>query len=189
MCPPARAAVCQDDVGFGLGWEVFRFGDASNLTHTGMDDGVFTQGYFNPDSGSGTVVFSSGSNDAQLVLPILDAIGEDLDFVDFLHPLAQLSAALKKPVCAEALLIKAPELEGNVIDVSAECQGVETWTSDNLHIRRSTFAKVGAQTTRRMTSSAVENPLRRIRPARCLNTRLSWRVPLDRLLSCVSSTM
>lgn len=89
MCTPARARDCPLDVGFGLGWEVFRFRDATYLMHTGMDDGTFTLGYFNPATGNGTIIFTSSQNGAQLVLPILDEIGEDADFVGFLRRLAE----------------------------------------------------------------------------------------------------
>lgn len=89
MCTPARASDCPLEVGFGLGWEVFRFRGATYLMHTGMDDGTFTLGYFNPATGSGTIIFTSSQNGAQLVLPILDEIGEDADFVGFLRRLAE----------------------------------------------------------------------------------------------------
>jgi CubicO group peptidase (beta-lactamase class C family) len=88
LCPPARAKVCPVDVGFGLGWEVFRFRDNTYLMHTGMDDGSFTIGYFNPATGSGTIIFTSSQNGPQLVLPILDAIGADAEFVQFLRSMA-----------------------------------------------------------------------------------------------------
>lgn len=88
LCTPARASGCPLDVGFGLGWEVFRFRDNTYLMHTGMDDGTFSLGYFSPTTGSGTIIFTSSQNGAQLVLPILDEIGEDKDFVEFLRRLA-----------------------------------------------------------------------------------------------------
>ncbi len=80
LCP-TPAPDCPDDAGFGLGWEVYRYGDARVLMHTGMDEGVFTLAYFSPDRGSGLVLFSNGANGPQLVLPLLDRLGRDRDFV------------------------------------------------------------------------------------------------------------
>ena len=88
LCPPPHAQVCADEAGFGLGWEVFRFGERTYLMHTGMDQGTFTLGYVELSTGSGTVIFTNSSNGAQSVLPILDAIGRDREFVDFLRLLA-----------------------------------------------------------------------------------------------------
>jgi len=89
LCPPTRQAVCPDAVGMGLGWEVFQFGADTFLMHTGMDNGVFTLGYFNPRRGSGTVIFTNSANGPQVVLPILDLIGRDPQFLAFLRDLAK----------------------------------------------------------------------------------------------------
>jgi CubicO group peptidase (beta-lactamase class C family) len=89
ICTPALRADCPDDVGFGLGWEVYRFGDEAILMHTGNDDGVFTFGYFNPKSGSGTVIFTNSANGPQIVLPILERIGDDPAFVKLLRRMTE----------------------------------------------------------------------------------------------------
>lgn len=88
LCAAPREATCPDEVGFGLGWETFRFGEHRYLMHTGMDEGTFTLGYFSPDTRSGTLIFTNSSNGPQAVLPILDAIGEDTDFVEWLRQFA-----------------------------------------------------------------------------------------------------
>jgi CubicO group peptidase (beta-lactamase class C family) len=88
LCTPDRRAVCPDDVGFGLGWEVYRFGDEAILMHTGMDEGLFTFGYLNPSRGSGAVIFTNSANGPQVVLPILDLFGNDRAFVEFLRRIA-----------------------------------------------------------------------------------------------------
>lgn len=88
LCPSPRAQVCADEAGFGLGWEVFRFGNHTYLMHTGMDKGTFTLGYIELSTGSGTVIFTNSSHGAQSALPILDAIGRDREFVEFLRLLA-----------------------------------------------------------------------------------------------------
>ncbi len=87
LCPP-QVKTCADEAGFGLGWEVFRFGERTYLMHTGMDQGTFTLGYYEPSTGSGTIIFTNSSNGPQAVLPILDGIGADLEFVGFLRQLA-----------------------------------------------------------------------------------------------------
>lgn len=89
LCPPTRQAVCPDTVGMGLGWEVLKFGAETYLMHTGMDNGVFTFGYFNPGTGSGTVIFTNSANGPQIVLPILDVIGRDPKFLAFLRELVK----------------------------------------------------------------------------------------------------
>ena len=88
LCASPAVTRCPDAAGIGLGWEVFRFGARRYLMHTGMDAGTFTLGYFSPDTGRGTVIFTNSSHGPQAVLPILDAIGEDREFVEFLRALA-----------------------------------------------------------------------------------------------------
>ncbi|GAB2501317.1 serine hydrolase [Arenimonas alkanexedens] len=89
LCTPSRQAVCPDAVGMGLGWEVFQFGAETYLMHTGMDNGVFALGYFSPRAGSGTVIFTNSANGPSVVLPILDIIDRDQEFVSFLRELAK----------------------------------------------------------------------------------------------------
>lgn len=87
-CAAPHDTGCPDEVGFGLGWEAFRFGDRRYLMHTGMDEGTFTLGYFSPDTRSGTLIFTNSSNGPQAVLPILDAMGHDREFAAWLRRLA-----------------------------------------------------------------------------------------------------
>ena len=89
MCTAARRADCPRDVGFGLGWEVFAFDDETFLMHTGMDEGVFTFGYFSTRSKTATVIFTNSANGPRVVLPILDRLGKDRNFVRFLRRLAE----------------------------------------------------------------------------------------------------
>lgn len=98
LCPPLTDAGCAEEAGFGLGWETYRIGGHRYLMHTGMDAGTFTLGYFSPDTGVGTILFTNSSNGPQVVLPILDAImastsenggtASDREFVAFLRRLA-----------------------------------------------------------------------------------------------------
>jgi len=84
-CKPEQHVACPDEIGFGLGWEVYRFGDETILMHTGMDEGVFTLAYVNLAHGNGTVLFTNSANGPQIVLPLLERIGEDRAFVAFLR--------------------------------------------------------------------------------------------------------
>ncbi len=88
LCAPPREATCPDEVGFGLGWESFLIEGRRYLMHTGMDEGTFTLGYVSPDAREGTVIFTNSRNGPQAVLPILDAIGRDPAFVDWLRTFA-----------------------------------------------------------------------------------------------------
>lgn len=88
MCPSAKAKLCPEDVGPGLGWEVYKFKDGTFLMHTGADQGTFTFGYLSPTSRTGTVIFTNSSNGGNIVLPILDRLGKDPAFVEFLRVLA-----------------------------------------------------------------------------------------------------
>jgi CubicO group peptidase (beta-lactamase class C family) len=85
VCPAAHASTCPEDVGPGLGWEVYRFKDGTFLMHTGNDRGSFTFGYFSPTHRTGTVIFTNISSGGNIVLPILDRLGKDPGFVAFLH--------------------------------------------------------------------------------------------------------
>lgn len=88
LCPAGGEAGCQDEAGFGLGWEVYRFAGETCLMHTGKDPGVFAIATPNPGAGSGTVILTSGEDGALLVLPVLERIGADRPLVAFLRRLA-----------------------------------------------------------------------------------------------------
>jgi CubicO group peptidase (beta-lactamase class C family) len=85
MCSSRNAQSCPNDVGMGLGWEVSKFNDETFLMHTGMDDGVFTLGYLSLPGRTGTVIFTNSAHGPKIVLPILDRLGRDRVFVDFLR--------------------------------------------------------------------------------------------------------
>ena len=84
-CPPAKTGTCPDEVGFGLGWEVIVIAGETFLLHTGMDEGVFTLGYINTAARSGTIIFTNSARGPQIILPILDLLGKDRAFVNFLR--------------------------------------------------------------------------------------------------------
>ena len=83
----AKSPTCPDDVGFGLGWEVFRFKDKVALLHTGRDKGVATFAYLVPSTRQGAVILTNGDGGLDLVLPVLEALGADAEFVVALRAL------------------------------------------------------------------------------------------------------
>jgi CubicO group peptidase (beta-lactamase class C family) len=84
-CVGAVAATCPEDEGFGLGWQVMMFKDATLMMHTGKDDGLFTFAYLDRTSGDGTVILTNGDNGGAVVLPILDDLHARKEFVAFLR--------------------------------------------------------------------------------------------------------
>lgn len=84
-CAGAKARACPDQVGFGLGWQVMVFGRRTIFMHTGKDDGVFTFAYLDKTTGDGAVILTNSDNGASLVLPILEALRTQPDFMAFLR--------------------------------------------------------------------------------------------------------
>jgi CubicO group peptidase (beta-lactamase class C family) len=84
-CGGEKARTCPDELGFGLGWEVLRFGRETILFHTGADKGEFTLAFFNPRTRNGTVVLTSHSNGAFAIVDVLDRIGGEPALLAYLH--------------------------------------------------------------------------------------------------------
>ncbi|HEY0148076.1 MAG TPA: serine hydrolase domain-containing protein [Allosphingosinicella sp.] len=84
-CAGEKAKTCPDQLGFGLGWEVLRFGKDTILFHTGADKGEFTLAFFNPRTRNGTVVLTSHSNGAYAIVDVLDRIAGEPALMDYLH--------------------------------------------------------------------------------------------------------
>ncbi|HVJ62812.1 MAG TPA: serine hydrolase domain-containing protein [Tahibacter sp.] len=78
-------AACPDDVGFGLGWEVDRFGDKTILMHGGRDDGASTWVYAEPASGNAIIILTNSDNGAMVFLPILERLGADPRLVNYMQ--------------------------------------------------------------------------------------------------------
>jgi CubicO group peptidase (beta-lactamase class C family) len=81
LCSTAAAEGCPEQAGFGLGWEIFKIGADTYLTHDGSDDGVATFVYINLTRKTGTVILTNSSNGRKIVLPVLDLLGQDPAFV------------------------------------------------------------------------------------------------------------
>lgn len=88
LCTPARAAVCPDELGWGLGWDVAAFGDRRVLWHTGADSGEFTFAYIIPSTGEGVVVFTNSAVGHRVIMPIFDRIGVEPRYLEWLRVLA-----------------------------------------------------------------------------------------------------
>ncbi|HEY7809844.1 MAG TPA: serine hydrolase domain-containing protein [Allosphingosinicella sp.] len=84
-CTGEKAKACPDELGFGLGWEVQRYGKEVILFHTGADEGEFTLAFFNPRTRTGTVVLTNSRNGALAIVDVLDRIGTDPKLLAFLH--------------------------------------------------------------------------------------------------------
>lgn len=84
LCVGNLAALCPDQVGMGPGWEVIKTHGKTFLMHTGMDPGVFTLGYFDPSAHSGVVIFTNSVNGPRIILPILQMLNADPDFIAYL---------------------------------------------------------------------------------------------------------
>ena len=85
MCVGKLSAVCPEEVGFGPGWEVVRTHGKTFLMHTGLDEGVFTLGFFNPASRDGVILFTTSANGPRVILPILKLLNADPDFIAYLE--------------------------------------------------------------------------------------------------------
>jgi CubicO group peptidase (beta-lactamase class C family) len=85
MCVGKLAKGCPEEVGFGLGWEVTKTHGKTFLMHTGLDEGVFTLGYFDPDAHSGVIIFTNSANGPRTILPILKMLHADPDFIAYLE--------------------------------------------------------------------------------------------------------
>jgi CubicO group peptidase (beta-lactamase class C family) len=85
LCVGKLAKACPDEVGFGPGWEVVKTHGKTFLMHTGLDEGVFTLGYFDPGSRAGVIFFTNSANGPRVILPILKLLDADPDFIAYLE--------------------------------------------------------------------------------------------------------
>src|ERR1700686_4111461 len=85
ICVGKMTKLCPDEVGFGPGWEVTETHGKTFLMHTGIDEGVFTLGYFDPGVRSGVIIFTNSANGTRVILPILKLLGADPDFIAYLE--------------------------------------------------------------------------------------------------------
>jgi CubicO group peptidase (beta-lactamase class C family) len=88
-CAGIEAALCPSKSGMGLGWQIFQFGEGKStqtyMMHTGKDPGVFTFAAYNPDTKDGTIIFTNSDNGAKAIMAVLERIGGDAVFVNYLR--------------------------------------------------------------------------------------------------------
>ena len=77
-CPFEDKTACPRQQGFGLGWEVYQFDDATIVSHGGSDWSERAMAYFDRETNHGIVLFLNGSSENSLeamieVLEILDS--------------------------------------------------------------------------------------------------------------------
>lgn len=89
LCKKIPKNDCPAEIGMSLGWELFLINGKRYFMHTGSDEGTFTFGYFSPDTRVGAVIFTNSSNGSKAILPILQMIGKDKTFVNFLEKLVR----------------------------------------------------------------------------------------------------
>ena len=80
-CTGAKAPSCPAELGFGLGWEVHKYPDATILWHSGADSGAFAIAHLNPATRSGSVILTNSRNGHALIVDILDALGTEASFM------------------------------------------------------------------------------------------------------------
>jgi CubicO group peptidase (beta-lactamase class C family) len=85
QCKKGKEAVCPEESGFGLGWDVMRFGNRRTLWHTGKDSGTFTLAFITPATGEGLVILTNGDEGYKVVLPIFEAVAADPRILAYLR--------------------------------------------------------------------------------------------------------
>lgn len=83
-CPQGTFG-CPLDVGFGLGWEVVRFGDDVILDHDGSDDGYKSYCFLSLTHRTGVVILTNGDGGMDLVVPILERLGVSPEYLAYLR--------------------------------------------------------------------------------------------------------
>ncbi len=76
-CPKLSGLRCPDAYGHSIGWQVFKYGDHTIITHSGSDSGENALVYYSPDQRHGAVIFVNGANGWFLMTRIVEAIGDE----------------------------------------------------------------------------------------------------------------
>jgi len=81
---PLAPADCPVDLGFGLGWAIFKYKDETVMMHTGGDRGVRTLGFMVPERKIGVVIFTNGDNGMKVARKIAGVLYDNPAFMAFL---------------------------------------------------------------------------------------------------------
>lgn len=87
-CKGLPAAVCPDEAGFALGWELLVLDGQRHFMHTGSDDDAFALAYWNATNRTGTVILTNSNQGYRVVLPILARLGANPRYVDLLRAMS-----------------------------------------------------------------------------------------------------
>lgn len=87
-CKGLPVDLCPEETGFALGWELLVLNGKRHFMHTGSDDDAFAFAYWNPVDQTGTVILTNGRQGAQVVLPILELVGTDPEYVSLLRAMS-----------------------------------------------------------------------------------------------------
>lgn len=65
---------CPTEGGFSAGWTVFRYGDETIALHGGGDWGERTIAFFEPETGTGAVIFTNGANGSNTIARVAEVL-------------------------------------------------------------------------------------------------------------------
>lgn len=88
-CEGAKAATCPSELGFGIGWDLLVYPDRTILWHTGADRGEFALGWFSPSTRDGAIILTNSATGYLMIMPILERLPTDPDFLAFLRAQAE----------------------------------------------------------------------------------------------------
>lgn len=88
-CKDLPIDLCPQDTGFALGWELLVLNGKHYFMHTGSDDGAFAFAYWSPDDKTGTVILTNSNQGYRVVLPVLEEIGANQEYIRLLHAMTK----------------------------------------------------------------------------------------------------
>lgn len=88
-CKSLPVNICPDEAGFALGWELFVLNGKRYFTHTGSDEDAFAFAYWNRATQTGTVILTNSRQGSHLVLPILELLRADPEYVSLLRAMSE----------------------------------------------------------------------------------------------------
>jgi CubicO group peptidase (beta-lactamase class C family) len=88
LCPPdkVRPEHCPSSAGIGMGWEVFKYPDATIVLHTGSDWGEQAAAYYIPERRTGAVILTNGAKGNQVWLNVVALLDSHPGFTALTAP-------------------------------------------------------------------------------------------------------
>lgn len=81
---PVPPEHCPEEIGVGLGWQVFVYEDETVVQHGGADWGEKALGFFIPETGKGVIVFTNGANGFKVIHDIVGVLHDNDAYQAFL---------------------------------------------------------------------------------------------------------